>query len=523
MVKLSQFIFLFFQIAKPSQSKARLLYRSLLAIGFFLCGIGMKYFIIEQYGNATPFWDQWNAEWSELYQPYLNHTLSLVHLISPHNEHRIVLTRIFALTILKINGLWDPLLQMTLNAILHVFSMLLLLVMMMRKEIDFLSLLFTLSLLLLVVNFGFENTLWGFQSQFYFLLLCSFMAIWLWSGCAAWTVSWWVGVFMATLSYFSFASGVVTVAAGAGLFLLRAIVEGVPQKRSLLLAVLFLLLLLAGMLLAIPQLPHHLSLHAASWQTFFTVFFHILAWPYADYPSVALWINLPWWIVFVYQLTCSRRSDAAWLVIALGIWQLGQTASIAYGRNIGFLAFRYLDIYQINLIINLAALGVLASWLRGHLSKIKIHAIGLLWLFPIMVGVVDSAMEKLPIELSHKKSMGQLYERSVHTYLQTGNVDCLRLQPVPYPSWEQLRKLLDLPGLSTILASNNGTNAPFATEDASHKESVSGGRLLPLRQFLLRYALEMLFVGSLSILLAVAVLLYVKRALLRDALVGSST
>lgn len=60
-------------------------------------------FFITQYGNATPYWDQWNAEAELLYKPYLEGNLSWSSLLAPHNEHRIFTTRILALGLLELN------------------------------------------------------------------------------------------------------------------------------------------------------------------------------------------------------------------------------------------------------------------------------------------------------------------------------------------------------------------------------------------------------------------------------------
>ena len=40
-------------------------------------------------------------------------------LFTPHNEHRILFTRLLDLGVIWLNGGWSPLLQMTVNAFLH--------------------------------------------------------------------------------------------------------------------------------------------------------------------------------------------------------------------------------------------------------------------------------------------------------------------------------------------------------------------------------------------------------------------
>src|SRR5512146_802367 len=80
--------------------------------------IGAKCWMISRFGNPTPFWDQWDAEGANLYPKYFDGTLTLSDLLAPHNEHRILLTRLWALLLLELEGYWDPILQMAANALL---------------------------------------------------------------------------------------------------------------------------------------------------------------------------------------------------------------------------------------------------------------------------------------------------------------------------------------------------------------------------------------------------------------------
>ena len=82
--------------------------------------LGIKLIFIQAFGSAVPYWDQWDAEADHLYKNYLNSNLSLATLISPHNEHRILATRIYSLVLFELDGGWDPILQMIANAALHV-------------------------------------------------------------------------------------------------------------------------------------------------------------------------------------------------------------------------------------------------------------------------------------------------------------------------------------------------------------------------------------------------------------------
>src|SRR4030095_6292105 len=97
----------------------------LLYTSFSLILFGIKLWVINYNGNATPFWDQWDAEATSLYNPYLNHTLTWHQMVDTHNEHRIFTTRVLALILLKLNHTWNPLLQMVVNSWLHIFAIIL--------------------------------------------------------------------------------------------------------------------------------------------------------------------------------------------------------------------------------------------------------------------------------------------------------------------------------------------------------------------------------------------------------------
>ena len=65
-----------------------------------------------------PYWDQWD-EARDLFRPWLKGQLTWGMLFAPHNEHRIFFTRVLDLLVIRLNGQWDPLLQMTVNAAIH--------------------------------------------------------------------------------------------------------------------------------------------------------------------------------------------------------------------------------------------------------------------------------------------------------------------------------------------------------------------------------------------------------------------
>ena len=85
----------------------------------FLCVFGIKLLVLRAYSVSVPYWDEWDAEALELYKPWLEGRLSFSHLVAAHNEHRIVMSRLWAPVLFIANGGWDPQLTMVGNALVH--------------------------------------------------------------------------------------------------------------------------------------------------------------------------------------------------------------------------------------------------------------------------------------------------------------------------------------------------------------------------------------------------------------------
>jgi hypothetical protein len=82
-------------------------------LSFAIFVLGVKLVIVGHYGNAAPYWDQWDDGADALYRPWFEGSLHWADLFAWHNEHRILTTRLLALALIELNGqLWNPKLQM---------------------------------------------------------------------------------------------------------------------------------------------------------------------------------------------------------------------------------------------------------------------------------------------------------------------------------------------------------------------------------------------------------------------------
>ena len=73
--------------------------------------------MFDRYGMTLPEWDQWDAEGLKLLAPWFNQDGFLSALFTPHNEHRVVLTKLLNLGLTVANGHWDQRLEATCNAL----------------------------------------------------------------------------------------------------------------------------------------------------------------------------------------------------------------------------------------------------------------------------------------------------------------------------------------------------------------------------------------------------------------------
>jgi len=189
----------------------------------FLVVLGAKLWTIRLYGTPIPFWDEW-IEAKLLFKPWLEGHLTWGAWFAPHNEHRIFFTRILDLSVLRLNGQWDPMLQMTINAFIHAGY---------ACGLAYCLWIFTgrknegLTCLLLApffaLPFAAENTIHAFQSPIYFLGIFSVITL-IGLGFGSPGGGWWFcGLAAAVMSLFSLGSGLFAALAVMGLVILRTL------------------------------------------------------------------------------------------------------------------------------------------------------------------------------------------------------------------------------------------------------------------------------------------------------------
>jgi hypothetical protein len=431
---------------------------SILAYGAFAAILfGVKLWLIGSYGNAMPYLDQWDGEAAELYRPFLDGTLSWGDLFSAHNEHRIFTTRLLDLILLNLNGIWNPLLQMVVNAALHIVTLIFGIVLLTRViGKNYLPVLLAFSLVLFGIPFGWENTLWGFQLQFYFVLLFSIACLWLTVMQPPLSSRWWIGIFCAILAFLSLASGIISVAASAIIGLIFY-TTGLRKTRQQLIAVAILIgIFIIGWILT-PTVARLAIFGAHSIPQFFDALKSILSWPMRPQYVLALILNAPN-LIFSGLILWRRPAldDRKWFLLALIAWTIGQAAGISYGRADGNLHSRYLDLFSLGILVNFASLISIAQNKFDKFNNWKIIGVST-WVLIILASLSLYAYEEIPQQLNVKRYREMYKETQTKHYLATGDFNGLLSMPwgnVPYPEAAWFASLLASPNVAAILPAN---------------------------------------------------------------------
>jgi hypothetical protein len=452
--------------------------RFLVPASLFLIVVSARLWLISIFGSALPILDQWDAEAASLFKPWLDGTLHWPDLFQPHNEHRIVLSRLLALGLLQLNGQWDALLEMTANAVLCGLvglGTVAGLVKIIGRENRFP--IFVAVMLWLALPYGHENTLWGFQSAFYFLLVFSLLAIWGLGFFPAWSGNWWLGASGAVLASVSMGSGFFA----AAIVLVLEIVRLVARRRRFSEAAPTCLVSIVVVGLALyfrTTFSPHEALKAASAAAWLAVFARALAWPYCTVPLFVIVMYLPWAIssFFMVRREKSEFQPRAEILFALGAWVIVQAAAIAYARgedgNIA-ISSRYMDILGFGAVVNAlcAVILVKATAWKGKRRVIAL-ALTALWMAGTFCGAATLSLRK--ITSGSTKEVLLPMEENVRAYVATGDLKHLDGDR-PYPGAARLAGLLDDPALRKILPAIIRPPLPLVSRAETARAFVANG------------------------------------------------
>jgi hypothetical protein len=433
--------------------------------------LGFKILLIACFGSALPIQDQWSVEGLATLAPWHAGTLHARDLLDAHGEHRLVLTRLLDIIMLELNGgLWNPLLQMLVNALLHVMALLVMLRMLLTGVSGWKkALLLVAAATLFSLPLASDNTLNSFQSQVYLLLLFSFVFIH--SICTQPVLAprWWLGLVCGVMACLASAGGAVALAAGALLQLARARAEPTASARRWL-AIALLGTLAIVVIVTTPHTPPIIGLtlehghlqarrlmpHADSPGEFMAALASVLSWPVPAPLPIAC---LP---LLLFMLRLLRKPAAAahqdWIIFGSGLWLLLQLLAIAFERGKFPLESRYVDYFCIGLLLSFRCL-LVSSTPSGTAAKTAPPSPrrwpAWSWVALITAALVLQTSYHLLALATVQAPVMQATENQVRHYLETGASAELRRNDYPQLpriiSPEEMQTLLDTPALRAIL------------------------------------------------------------------------
>lgn len=440
-------------LAPRSASTLRPLLYAGLAIALCCIVAGAKWETIGRFGSAMPDADQWDAEGQHLLVPWFEGGDFLRELFHPHNEHRVVLTKLQALALVLANGQWDARLEAATNALLHAaLGAALWLAARSWVASRWHAPLFLVTGLLFALPLGWENTLGGFHSQQYWLLGLSFATIATLPFARPGSAGWWAAAAAAALSLFAMGSGFLAALVVSGVVALRWLRGESGRSDS------WPTLLLAGALVAVGaatrvKLPSHDIFHARSVAEFLLYCARSLAWPVRghDWAGIVLWAP---WLATAIQLCrpgadASRNSRAAQTLAALGAWVLLQILATAYARGAGadYPAPRYTDTVAFGATVNAIALARLLS----RSSSCWSYGSGLIWLVALATGLAQAADRTLRHEIPDRSRYYRTAETRLRGYLATDDPAQLVRGEIPYPDAAVLKGHLNHRSLRALM------------------------------------------------------------------------
>jgi hypothetical protein len=410
---------------------------ALWMIAVFLIVLSAKLLVIRHYPAPVPFEDQWTAEAGGLYVPFNEGCLSWRQIAALHNEHRVVFTRLLALGLLPVNGQWDPQLQQVVNAGLHALTAVITAALFWmgfgRRRFDVIALVCALAFAL---PFGWENTLAGFQSAFYFLVLFSVLSMWLTVDHAPGTAPWLLGWLCALCALVTSAGGLLTPVVLALTPLIRLAFDRGGWRDAALNIAMSAALFILGFALSSPPLPYHEPFKAGTPGALATALARNLAWPWVERPALAVVMWAPFAaLVAALGRRLLRPKRPEELIGVLAVWVILQAAALAYARGLGGQApaSRYMDVLSLGFVANAMSLVALldrapARRFARPLTLVTMTA----WFVVAMFGLERLSTQTLAGGAAVRRAWMTSYVQTVRAFLATDDVAALVAKRYPY-------------------------------------------------------------------------------------------
>lgn len=439
--------------------------------------VGARWAAIARFGSDLPNADQWDAEAVQTLLPWFERDHFVAHLFQPHNEHRLILTKLQGLASVLLAGQWDARFQAVANAVLAagflaVFWLTARRWIESRGEIT----LIVVTALLFGLPLAWENILGGFHSQQWWLIGLSAFAITQWIHAVPWTARWWFGAMSALLALGAMGSGFLAAAVVAAVAILRWRRHEISAREMAPTLILALAIVMLGLALRVDFAPHD-PLKAKSLGEFATHFLRSLQWPWRGQIWAGALFWLPWVLVVRqgWRGGVSPSSRSAQLIGALGIWVGLQLLATSYVRGAGaeYPAPRYVDTLAFGLLVNACAL----AWLGARAGEpvqsssrmVRPRALLLsgVWLLSLVGGLGLATRRVLDSELPAARTFLRAAESNLRGYLASNDARELASDDIPFPSPEGLVWRLGHPALRNLMPVSVRAALPLQAVEAS--------------------------------------------------------
>ena len=408
----------------------------------------MKLVLIRSFGSPVPSYDQWMSQARLIYVPFFDHYLKVRYFWVPHNEHRVVFTRLLNFFLTLANGQWDTRLEMTVNALIHAGFAGALVAFASRLVRGWgLAAVAAVVVAVFVVPGAWENTLGGFQSAFYFLCWSALGQLWLCTTAKPLDRRWWCGYVVGLMGLGTMGTGFLSSAAVLAILCLGVLRDRRMASRDAGAAILLAGLCAAGAFLLSHHVPGADIYRATSLRVGLGSAAYAFGWPLGRSLAGALCVQAPLaWLAL--RLIRGRQASAfEWTLLGLGIWGWVQMGALAYTRATAIETPRYADVFALSLIANTLALVCLVG---GKRFAPAVLAIWLALLAGGLAGVTTRALA----DLRDYRALETVKAQHIQAFMTTGDVAILRSAPpreLPYPDPDTLARMLTNPGLRPML------------------------------------------------------------------------
>lgn len=450
---------------------------SIVAIIIIVAVAACRSIWVSLYGVDIPFWDQWAQVMTQL-APLKQGTLHYSEYWSPHNEHRVLFTRLISMALFEMNGgIWSNLVEAYVNTVIYGATLALFYVLACRNANRLFCLILLFAVIILAaMPYDWENILVGFQNQFYIMIAFAIAL----AGVASYRRPGWTTfsllVVLATASLFTMASGLFGAAIVCTVIVFRAWREPLPKTFAASVVLAMMLVMLCGLLL-LPSAPgndvykaHGIFDHARAVAT-------ALVWPLVPmkpkYFLFGLLIWAPSVLWLIKFLRTKAASDREIFLMGLIAWVVLQAVAIAHarGHNISSIPPRYSNIASIGLLANLALALILASnWRPNTLVKYLGYASIVLGVGITSVIFVKRTPRDID-DMQQRYDFGRMETFYTRSYLISRDPAFLQHAPlaIPFPDAALLKAFLDSPIVDSLLPPTLQQASADPATDMTHK------------------------------------------------------